>query len=196
MGVPRRPTFPKRPVEEKIAENILGAAVMTTTLLVSPLVGTAVFFVGIGASALLFRKSDFNREVKRLQKREYIALTKTDKGWIVKILKKGKERYKEIQIANLQLPKHKTWDGLWRWFVFDIPEAMRSRRDSLRRKLKNMGMYNIQRSVFVYPYDCRKELSFVSGYYDLDRFTTYAEVAYTDIDRELKSYFKSRKILP
>lgn len=188
--------FPyRRPEEEKIAEKILGAAVLGTTLLVSPIAGAAAFFLGAGATRYLFRKSDFNREIKRLQKKKYVALTKTEKGWIIKILRRGLRRYKEIQMMHLQLVKNKAWDGKWRLFIFDIPENMRSRRDSLREKLKSLGLYNIQRSVFAYPFDCRKELEFVSDYYSLERFTTYAEVSYTDIDKELKRYFKALKIL-
>lgn len=195
MGVPRRAPFPQQPVEEKIAEHILGAAVIATTLLVSPVVGAAGFFLGMAGARYLFRKSDFSREVKRLQKKGYVALTKTEKGWLVKILKKGRRRYKEIQMENLQLPLPEEWDGKWRLFIFDIPEELRDKRDYLRRKLKGLGLYNIQRSVFAYPYDCRTELEFVSNYYNLAKYTTYAEVSYTDIDKELKKHFKMVKIL-
>jgi len=189
------PKGPPKPETEKIAEKIIGAAAVATTLLVNPLAGALVMFVGVGTGSYLLRKSDFNREVKRLEKSGYVALTKTQKGWIVKILKKGQERYKKIQIGNLTLPRSREWDGKWRVFIFDIPEEIRSRRDSLREKLKSLGLYNIQRSVFVYPFDCRKELDFVAGYYDLDKFTTYGELSYTDINKELKKHFRSLKIL-
>ena len=190
--------YPKgqpKSVERRIAENILGAAVLGTTLIISPLAGAATFFLAVGAGSYLFRKSDLNREVKRLYKKGFVALTKTEKGWVIKILKKGRDGYKKIQLSKLRLSKPKTWDGKWRMFIFDIPEVLRSRRDSLRDKLKNLGLYNIQRSVFVYPFDCRKELEFVAEYYHLVRFTTYAEVGYTDIQQELKRHFKTLKIL-
>lgn len=186
---------PYKPVEEKIAETILGAMVVSTVVTVSPVAGIAGFFLAVGAVPYLFRKNDFNREVRRLQKKKYVALTKTEKGWLVKILKKGRRRYTEIQMANLRLPKNREWDQKWRLFIFDIPEKIRSRRDSLREKLKSLGFYNIQRSVFVYPFDCQKELEFIANYYNLEQFTTYSEVSHTDIDRELRKYFKSLKIL-
>ncbi|MDP3741059.1 MAG: hypothetical protein Q8R08_01910, partial [bacterium] len=118
-----------------MAEKILGAAVVGTTVLASPVAGVAVFALGFGALCYYFRKDDFNREVKRLHKKGYIALTKTDDGWLVKILRKGKQRLKEIEMENLQLPKNKEWDGKWRLFIFDIPEELRFQRDYLRRKL-------------------------------------------------------------
>ena len=170
-------------------------ALGSITVAVSPLTGAAGLLVVVGAGQYLFRKSDFNREVKRLQKKGYVALTKTEKGWFVKILEKGRRRYKEIEMANLQLPRSRKWDGKWRLYIFDIPEDMRAQRDYLRRKLKTLGLFNIQRSVFAYPFDCQKELKFVGEYYDIEKFTTYAEVSHTDIDRELTKHFKVNKIL-
>lgn len=92
----------RRPEKEKIAEKILGAAVIGTAITVSPLAGAAMFLLSIGAVSHLFRKSDFNREVKRLQKRGYVALTKTEKGWLIKTLQNGRMRYKQINTQRLQ----------------------------------------------------------------------------------------------
>ncbi|MDP3741281.1 MAG: hypothetical protein Q8R08_03050 [bacterium] len=187
--------YPKRgdwskPEGKKIAEKILGTAVIGTTVVASPLVGMAVFLLGIGATHYLFRKGDFNREAKRLQKRGYIALTKTEDGWVVKILRKGINRYKIIQIHNLKPPRDEKWDGKWRLFIFDIPEKYRYARGAMRKKIKDLGLYNIQRSVFAYPYDCREELELISEYYGLGKYCTYLETNNIDVDKELRRYFK------
>ncbi len=184
-----------KPIEEKIAEAILAAALGGLTIAVSPIAGVAGFLAVVGAGHYLFRKKLFAHEARRLQKKGYVALTKTEKGWIVKILDKGRARYKQIEMANLRLPQTREWDGKWRLFIFDIPENQRGQRDYLRRKLKQLGLYNIQRSVFAYPYDCRGELNFVANYYNIAKYATYAEVNYTDIDKELKKHFQALKIL-
>ena len=185
---------PYKPEKERIAEKILGAAVIATTLSVSPIAGAAVYFLAAGASTYLFSKRDLNRAVKRLEKRGYIALTKTPKGYVVRLLAKGKLGYKKIRLHNLRLSTGK-WDGKWRLFIFDIPEKFRDERDYLREKLKTLGLYNIQRSVFVYPYDCRRELAFIANYYKIEEYTTYAEADYIDIDKELKRYFKFKRLM-
>jgi len=136
-----------------------------------------------------FKKSDFHREIKRLEKRKFVALIKTEKGWFIKLLAKGQKRLKHLKIENVQLKQPKAWDGKWRLFIFDIPEKYKLDRDRLREKLKELGLYNIQRSVFVYPYDCRKELEFISETFDLHRYTTYAQIDYIDIDKQLKRHF-------
>jgi DNA-binding transcriptional regulator PaaX len=183
-----------RPVETQIAETILGTLVIGTTILFSPVAGAAAFGASVATGGYLFRKRDFNREIKRLEKRGFIALTKTPKGYLVKILEKGRRGYQKTQLRDLKLLREK-WDGKWRLFIFDIPEDQKADRDYLRKKLKNLGMYNIQRSVFAYPYDCRKELSFVADYYKVEKYTTYAEVSRIDIDKELKHHFKTNKVL-
>ena len=58
--------------------------------------------------------------------------------------------------------------------------------------MKTLGLYNIQRSVFAYPFDCRKELNLVAELLNIEPYTTYAEVSYFDIDKELRRYFKDK----
>ena len=138
------------------------------------------------------RRKNFEQEAKRLQKRGYVALTKTPDGWIVKLLKKGKVKQRKALLRSLELKKPERWDSKWRLFIFDIPEKYRYERDFLRQKLKDLGLYNIQRSVFAYPYDCREELNLLSDLLHVAIYVTYAEVSYLDIDPELRTYFKIR----
>src|SRR3989344_8640961 len=182
--------YKPRPIESNISDKILSATLvgfMIPAVLTSPL---GLYVIVSGATKYYFRKNDFHREIKRLQKRKFIALAKCDKGWTLKLLQKGKLRMKAIDFDNLKLQKSKLWDGKWRLYTFDIPEQERSVRDSIRRKLKRLGMYNIQRSVFAYPFDCRKELGIVSEHYKVSKFATYLETSFIDIDKELRQHFK------
>lgn len=177
------------PTKSGIADKIMSALLigyMIPAMLTSPF---GLYALVCGLMRYYFRKYDFNREVKRLEKRGYVALTKTEKGWLVKLLPKGRIRAKQIAFENLLLPKHKHWDGKWRLFSFDIPEEFRNARIMIGRKLKSLGCYNIQRSVFVYPYDCKRELEFVSKHYKVSKFTLFAEVLYLDLDKELRKFF-------
>src|SRR3989338_118105 len=72
---------------------------------------------------------------------------------------KGKKIVKEIQFDNLKIDKPKIWDGKWRIVIFDIPENERRRmRDAMRQKLQKIGFYQMQKSVWVFPYPCEKEI--------------------------------------
>lgn len=186
-----KPWEPQPLIKNKFARNILitlalgaGGALVT----MSP-VGAAYFMIH-GAIVLAVKDRNFKHEIKRLEKKGYVALTKTPEGFAVKLLKKARKRLNGILLEDLVLPKGGKRDGKWRMFIFDIPEKHRSARDTLRRKLKDLGMYNIQRSVFAYPYDCRKELEFIADYYRIAEYATYVETAFIDIDKELRKHFK------
>ena len=190
MGYQRPRGQNRKPIEQKIAENILGMAAVAAFVLVSPIVGASVMLAA-GTTDRLFKKSpNFNREIKRLEKRGFIALTKTEDGWVIKILKRGRAKYKQIEISNLKLPEAGSWDGKWRLYTFDIPEKYRSARNLMRKKMKELGLFNIQRSVLAYPYDCRKELQMIADYYRLGKYATFIETHSIDIDKELRKDFR------
>ncbi len=50
------------------------------------------------------------------------------------------------------------WDGRWHLLIFDIPEKKRHYRDRLRRDLLMLGFYQLQKSVWLFPYDVLKYL--------------------------------------
>lgn len=179
-----------KPIKNKIVENIFKVLLLSfvvPALLTSPF---GLYFIVQGGVKYYFRKRDFNREIKRLQKRNYVALTKTGKGIVIKLLEKGRKRAKQIELKNLKLESGKKWDGKWRLFIFDIPEENRSKRDQIRKKLKSLGLYNIQRSVFAFPFDCKEKLELVSDYFKVSKYASYIETSYIDIDKELRNYFK------
>lgn len=178
--------------KDKIAKKILiTLALGAGGALVTMNPAGAAYFLVHGAIVLALKDQSFKHEIKRLEQKGYIALTKTEQGFTVKLLKKASRRLKGIIFEDLVLPQEKRWDGKWRLFIFDIPEKLRSARDTFRQKLKDLGMYNIQRSVYVYPHDCRKELEFLADYYGITRYGTYLETFYIDIDKELRRSFKS-----
>lgn len=63
--------------------------------------------------------------------------------------------------AKRYFPEHKSWDGRWRVVIFDIPQELHTSRLKLGRKLKNLGFYTLQKSVFVFPYPCEEELGYI-----------------------------------
>ena len=169
-----KPWEPPPLIKSKIRRNILitlalgaGGALVT----MSP-VG-AVYFLVQGSIILALQGKAYKREIKKLEKTGYVALTKTPKGVVARLLEKSAKRLRRILIEDIVLPKQPhRWDGKWRLYFFDIPEKHRAARDYLRRKLKDLGMFNVQRSVFVYPYDCRQELDLISDYYQVSEYAS------------------------
>lgn len=50
------------------------------------------------------------------------------------------------------------WDGKWRIIFFDIPINFNAARDTLRRELRMLGCYQLQRSVLMHPFPCVREV--------------------------------------
>lgn len=72
-----------------------------------------------------------------------------------------KEGRKWISRSLLKFHKLKRtrWDHKWRVVIFDIPQELHNKRNIFRARLKSLGFYMIQKSVFVFPYSCEEELS-------------------------------------
>ena len=67
--------------------------------------------------------------------------------------------------------------------MFDVPERTRRLRDSLRFHFKEMGLMEFQKSVFVYPYPCEKEIEFIVEFYNARKYVRF--IVADNIDNEL-----------
>ncbi|KKT78467.1 hypothetical protein A2W48_00545 [Candidatus Giovannonibacteria bacterium RIFCSPHIGHO2_12_44_12] len=106
----------------------------------------------------------------------------------VLLTSKGKARWLSYKLKNLKLKQSKKWDGKWRMVLFDIPEAKKKIRDALRRKLKEIGFLEFQKSVFVYPYACRDEINFIINFFDISDLVYYIETPISPDDFLRKSF--------
>ncbi|MBI2100094.1 MAG: CRISPR-associated endonuclease Cas2 [Candidatus Vogelbacteria bacterium] len=101
----------------------------------------------------------------------------------------GKERTLQFDLDKLTIPTPPRWDGKWRLVFFDIPETNRRGRNALRHKLRELGFYEWQKSVFVYPHHCRDEIDFVVEFFNLRHHVRYGELLSPTNEAELKLHF-------
>jgi DNA-binding transcriptional regulator PaaX len=103
---------------------------------------------------------------------------------------KGKNRALLFDIDKIKIKKQEKWDGLWRMVIFDIPENQKMSRDALVGKLKELGFYSLQKSVFLHPYNCQDEIDFIIEIFKLRKYVRFLIVKRTDVDTHLKKIFK------
>ncbi len=128
--------------------------------------------------------------LRKLRKNKIIILEeKEDGNFTIELTNKGKRKVEEINIDKLEIIKQKIWDKKWRIVAFDIPERKKRGRDALRQKLQGLNFYQLQKSVFVCPYPCDKEILFLSEFFDIGNFVNIitADKIYDDI--RLKKHF-------
>jgi len=131
-------------------------------------------------------------ESYRRKKQGYIEIN--EKG-DVRLTKKSQTKIQNILVKNITIPKPTKWDGKWRIVIFDIPEQKKTQREIFRRRLNLLDFVRLQKSVFVYPHNCYKELKFIAKIYDIESYITFFEVTKIDTSTDLDKVFKGKDIL-
>lgn len=140
-------------------------------------------------------RDNFYQKLWRLEKQGYINRYIKDKKNLIELTPIGKEKAFKYQLNDFQIRVPELWDKKWRLVIFDIPEEKKVAREILREKLKKIGFLQLQKSVFVYPYDCLEAIKSIKYIYCLAKYIQYivAESIETEID--LVDYFYTKGIL-
>ncbi|MCX6724434.1 MAG: hypothetical protein NT155_04715 [Candidatus Staskawiczbacteria bacterium] len=135
-------------------------------------------------------KQELTEGIKYLYKLDLIDKEVSKNGFVrLTLTKKGKLKSLGFRLNNLKNKKEK-WDGKWRMVSFDIPEKYKRGRDALRRKLKFIGFRELQKSVFITPVECKREIELLVNYFELDKFVRFAVLEYVDNEAYFKKLFK------
>lgn len=136
-----------------------------------------------------YNKNDFNVTRRHYKRLGYIDVKKkAPKTYEVKITERGLSKILQEHFGKMRFsPGMK--DGFWRLIIFDIPEEHKQVRESFREKLCLMGAYKLQKSVFVVPTNCKKEVDFLCGFYNIEPYVHLITAKNINNDQELKRYF-------
>lgn len=141
-----------------------------------------------------YSSKQLHRAVHVLKHRKLIEIIEENDGKTkVKLSNKGESRIKELCFQNLRIKKPKKWDGKWRALIFDIPtypKAYNRAREALRLKVKQLGFVQLQKSVWVCPYECEDEILFLSEIYNVEKFIEIFTIERLLHESELKRKFK------
>ena len=130
-----------------------------------------------------------NRVLKNLHKNRLVSIYTKDGKDVVEITKTGKKRVLKYNFDDMNLDVPKKWDGYWRIVMFDIPQSKKRARDSISRKIRQLGLYPIQKSVFVSPYVCKNEIDFIGEFFDVRDHIIYIKAKEIEGVRKLKEHF-------
>ena len=138
-----------------------------------------------------FERRAFLRDVKRLQSRKLITFREYADGKAeITLLQDGKQKVLSGNIAQITVKRPKKWDGVWHLVMFDIPKTKNRARDALRHKLRDIGFYQIQKSVFLYPFPCEKEIELLGAYFSVRDNIVMMRVSGFEGEEKLRRHFK------
>ena len=81
----------------------------------------------------------------------------------------GKKKAGKYKINDLKIKAAKNWDKKWRVLIFDIEDKHKAKREALRGKIKELGLYQLQKSVWVCPYEFKKEMLILRDFFGLEK---------------------------
>lgn len=108
----------------------------------------------------------FGEEVKYHSLRERLERL-YKKGFILKIKKKRKvfffpkEEFGWLSDDSMLIKRKRSfqkWNGLWWIIIYDIPEKIRMKRNSLRIFLKDLGFAKVKESCWISPYNFSSQI--------------------------------------
>lgn len=145
---------------------------------------------------------DISREWKRLERRAlYRAIRRLYESNLVSsiqhpdgsieivLTREGKNVALRYQLEEMGIRRPERWDRKWRIVLFDIPEKKKLLRDTLRTQLKQLGLLELQKSVFVHPFECRNEVDFIVEFYQARPYVRFIEAHHIDNELHLKYRF-------
>lgn len=180
----------KKPKGE-IAKDILKLLVTTGAIAVA---ATSPYFI-INILRAAFKEKNYHQgsmrsAFYRLRKMGCISIKKRNNQIYISLTEEGRKRAGWLQIDRLTIKKPRKWDEYWRILIFDIAHTKRGTREALRGLLKRLRFYQLQKSVWVCPYDCRDEIGLLKSFFNLSEEELRTIVAKNiGTDHALKKFF-------
>jgi len=106
------------------------------------------------------------------------------------LTEKGEQWALHFNIEEMKIKKQDAWDGKWRVVLYDVPEKRKKAREALRKKLKELGFYEFQKSIFLHPFPCREEIDFIVEFFEVRSCVHYGEIINLGNDTKAKIHFK------
>lgn len=130
-----------------------------------------------------------NRALAYLEKRGEIKQVERNNKIFLSLTREGKIRALMLSLYR-GFEKKSDWDGKWRLIMWDIPEKFSEERNKIRRLVKDLEFYQLQKSVFVTPYPLPDSAIDYLRESELLNYIRLLRVERFENDKFLKKHFK------
>lgn len=136
-----------------------------------------------------FNLSRLHYILRRLQRQNIVKIVEKDGLSEVHLTQKGRLRILKYKLEEMSIDKPKQWDKKWRIIIYDISKFKRRQQNSFRRMLKKLKLLQLQKSVYLTPYSCNKEIEFLRQYFDVGEGVLYIIAEHIENEGIYKKFF-------
>jgi DNA-binding transcriptional regulator PaaX len=115
-------------------------------------------------------------------------------GYLAEVEERGEKKYRATLKGKTKilrfLKREKSWDGRWRIVIFDIPETQKKMRHFFRIGLIDLGFRQLQKSVWICPYNIADRVEELIDYHQAKDYVHYLLVEELDNRDVLMKLFK------
>ena len=179
-----------------ILEALFVAGGISIALSTAPTLFVALASIGFALKADdRVQRRKIHSSFDYLKRHKYVATKAFSKKTMGSVLTdKGQKRIKRVLLRRaLESPieRQKKWDGKWRLILFDILAEERAKRNTFRSMIRRIGAVMLQKSVWVYPYDCSEHIALLRQFFDLpEEALRFVEAHSVGDDLALRKHFK------
>jgi hypothetical protein len=137
-----------------------------------------------------YNKAYLRRSLKRLEKQGIVAFREDEDKAIIRITKFGEQKILKHALEHFEIKKPRFWDGRWRLIIYDVPRKKKYFQDLFRRTIKKLGLYRLQHSVYLTPFDCKKQIDLLKSYFGVKEEVLYFVLDRFEDDTKYKRYFE------
>lgn len=134
----------------------------------------------------------------QLKKKELIIFDYEEgiKPELPKLTEAGRKKALKYLVQEINPSPPKTWDHRWRLIIFDVPDKKKLSREFVREELKRIGFFKLQKSVFIYPFECKDEIEFIRLAAGLSKYNLcYLRVDNFDLSPQVLNFFIKERLL-
>ncbi|MEK7495602.1 MAG: hypothetical protein AAB788_03725 [Patescibacteria group bacterium] len=138
------------------------------------------------------KEEKIRKSLEKLESNEIIDIDEKDGKIFVKLKDKNNLtviKYSTRALLNFK-KKEKKWNKKWFLVFFDVPEIQKNKRNYLRRFLIYIGFHQYQKSIYIFPYECEKEILLIKKIVEGAKYIRYIVAEKIEDEKTVKSFFK------
>lgn len=123
-----------------------------------------------------------------LRRKKLVEIQKQYQTEVFRLTKLGRWKTRKL-LKSFGIKKPPHWDGKWRLVIFDIPDIRKDTADSFRRSLRELGLANLQKSIWIHPYECRDQVFYLAERMYIKPYVRYLVAEEVTGEEDLKKRF-------